>query len=164
MTELPWIKLARAEIGVHEIKGTLDEPKVLGYFKDAGFAGIQDDETAWCAAFVGAMLKRSGITPSGSLSARSYEKWGQKLVSPLYGAIGVKKRTGGPDWAGHVGFIVGANSTRIYMLGGNQADEVSIASFNRSEFTAYRWPPVAMPKVAIILPSSLVAAQNVTEG
>ena len=47
--------LAQEEIGTVEwAKG--NNPKVLAYFKDAGHPEVSTDETAWCAAFVGAML------------------------------------------------------------------------------------------------------------
>jgi uncharacterized protein (TIGR02594 family) len=81
------------------------------------------------------MLKWAGYEPSGSLAARSYEAWGVGLKEPALGTIATKKR-GNSSWQGHVGFVVGANPTQIFLLGGNQGDAWSIAAFPRNEFTS----------------------------
>lgn len=138
-SEPAWLVLARADLGTVEGIGASSNPKVVGYFRDAGFPGVRDDAVAWCAAFAGAELARAGHRPSGSLAARSYERWGVGLAEPALGAVGVKRRGGSP-WQGHVGFVVGASRDRITLLGGNQGDAVSIAAFPRAEFTAFRWP------------------------
>lgn len=137
----PWLTLASHELGTHEGVGKANNPKVVAYFKDAGFGGVKDDATAWCAAFVGAMLKRSGVEPSGSLAARSYEKWGVGLTEPVLGCVCTKRR-GNSTWQGHVFFVVGmsADKKTIYGLGGNQSDAVTVAVFKRSEVTSFRWP------------------------
>ncbi|MEZ5776014.1 MAG: hypothetical protein R3D33_15310 [Hyphomicrobiaceae bacterium] len=85
MDEPRWLTLARGEIGVAEKPGAADDPRILAYYRDAGHPEIRHDEVAWCAAFVGACLKRSGIAPTGSLMARSYLRWGQPLARPRPG-------------------------------------------------------------------------------
>lgn len=158
-TDLSWMRIARSYLGQREVKGAVHNAAIVELFKLSGHAWVKDDETAWCAAFVGGVMARAGIPGSGSLAAKSYEGWGQPLPRPLYGAIGVKNRAGGAAWQGHVGFVVGATADAIIMLGGNQGDAVSIASFRRSEFTAFRYPPkVAVPKIAYPLPGSVAGA------
>jgi hypothetical protein len=44
-----------------EIKGPRHNPLILQFWKGIKRGGIKDDETPWCAAFVGAMLERAGI-------------------------------------------------------------------------------------------------------
>ena len=66
-----WYELALAERGVKEAEGAADNPKVQAYYRDAGHPEAKHDLVPWCAAFVGAMLKRAGIKPSGELSACS---------------------------------------------------------------------------------------------
>lgn len=150
MSEPSWLTLARGLIGTVEVPGPKNNPRVVDFYEEAGHAEIHSDAVPWCAAFVGAVLKRAGIKGSGSLAARSYEAWGQPLKVPLLGAVAVKKRAGG-GWVGHVGFVVGASPTQIILLGGNQGDKVSVASFPRKEFTAYRWPA----NLAVPAPSPL---------
>ncbi|MET7247944.1 TIGR02594 family protein [Methylobacterium sp. EM32] len=136
-----------------------NNPIVVRYFADAGFSGVKDDVTSWCAAFVGAMLQRAGHKPSGSLAARSYEGWGVGLKDPALGCIATKKRAGS-SWQGHVGIVVGASASTIYLLDGNQGDAVSIAGFKRSEFTSFRWPADVPLPVATKLPTTIAGAKS----
>ena len=55
-----WLVLAEGELGVREGAGAANNPRVVQLFADAGFSGIKQDSVAWCAAAVGAMLKRAG--------------------------------------------------------------------------------------------------------
>lgn len=144
MKEAPWLTIARDLIGLREIKGAAHEPEILSLWRDAGLP-FSDDETAWCAGFVGGVLKRAGIKPTGSAAARSYARWGVDCMAngneniPL-GAIVVFSRPPS-EWSGHVGFAVGiTEGGHIMTLGGNQGDRVSIAPFNESRLIAARWP------------------------
>lgn len=161
MNDLSWMKVAKAYLGEREIKGDKDNPAIVELFNLSGHPEVKDDETAWCAAFVGGVMAKAGLSGSGMLNARSYETWGQALPlnSPVYGCVGVKKRQGGQAWQGHVGFVVGASASQIIMLGGNQGDSVSVAAFPRADFTAFRYPSkIALPKIAYPLPSSVAGA------
>jgi len=162
--QLPWMAVAHTYLGISEIKGAKHNPDIVEMFALSGFSGIKDDETPWCAAFVGAVLYLSGLGRRDgiNLAARSFESYGVGLSEPLYGCVGVKKRAGGAGWQGHVGFVVGANATHIFLLGGNQGDKVSIASFKRSEFTAFRWP-AGVAKTSIPLPQTIEGAKSATE-
>lgn len=136
--EPAWITYAREQIGTREIKGPKHEPKILAWWKAIKRGGIKDDETPWCAAFVGGCLEAVGITSSRFESAKSYETWGQRLDAPAVGCVVVFSRDGG----GHVGFVVGQDERgRLMVLGGNQGDAVNVKSFDQARVTAYRWPP-----------------------
>ncbi len=139
MNQPAWLAAAWAEFGVREIPGTSDSADVLSYYKEAGHPAIKHDEIAWCAAFAGAMLKRADIAGTGSLLARSYLRWGVPVDAPKLGAIAVLERGSDPG-AGHVGFLVGAATKRIFLLGGNQGDAVSVAAFDRARLIGCRWP------------------------
>jgi len=154
-----WLTLAAAEIGVKEGAGSANNPRVVQLFADAGFAGIKQDSVAWCAAAVGAMLKRAGHKPSGSLAARSYEAWGIGLKDPVLGCVATKRR-GNSSWQGHVGFVVGASKDQIFLLGGNQGDAWSVAAFKRSEFTSFRWPADVPIPTASKLPTTVAGARS----
>lgn len=137
MIEPKWLAEARKLIGLTEIKGQKHAPEIVQFWKDIKRGGIKDDETPWCAAFVGAMLERSGVQSSRFESARSYEEWGRPLKFPVVGCVVVFSREGG----GHVGFAVGKDERgNLLILGGNQSDAVNIKAFPLSRVTAYRWP------------------------
>lgn len=147
MTEPVWLAEARKNIGIKETKGGVHTPEVLKYWKDIKRGGIKDDETPWCAAFVGAMLERSGIKSSRFESAKSYLQWGDLLTQPVVGCVVVFTRDGG----GHVGFVVGQDkSGNLLVLGGNQGDAVNVRSFPRSRVTGYRWPTGFMLPGAVL--------------
>jgi len=137
-------ELAKAEVGIVEWKDG-NNPKVVAYFKDSGNAGVKDDETAWCAAFVGAMINRSGGKGTGALNARSYLDWGvpvaRKDAKP--GDVVIFKR-GNSSWQGHVAFFVQDRGARIDVLGGNQSDAVNVKGYPASSLLGIRRakPPV----------------------
>lgn len=134
-----WYELALAERGVTEAEGAADNPKVQAYYRDAGHPEVKHDAVPWCAAFVGAMLKRAGIEPSGELSARSYLTWGKKLATPRQGCIVVLRR-GNSGWQGHVTFLDREEGSKLVCLGGNQSDRVCFATYPKSKVLGYRWP------------------------
>jgi uncharacterized protein (TIGR02594 family) len=136
-------ELALKEIGTVEWKDG-SNPKVVAYFRDAGHPVVVDDATAWCAAFVGAMLKRAGIKPSGSLLARSYLKWGQEvpIAQAKRGDIGIIPR-GDSTWQGHVFFIDRIVGGRVYALGGNQSDSVNVTTYPAASLLGVRRVPAA---------------------
>jgi uncharacterized protein (TIGR02594 family) len=152
MNQPTWLDAAWAEFGVREKPGTSNDPRVLNYYREAGHNEVATDETPWCAAFVGAMLARSGVAHSGSLMARSYLRWGVALDAPRVGALAVLTR-GSDPFAGHVGFFVGATGDRIFLLGGNQNDAVTVAAFDAARLIGYRWPTTTDALGAAPLPS-----------
>lgn len=132
-----WLALARQYLGEHEITGSKHNPLILRWWA-AIRAPYTDDETPWCAAFVGGVLEACGIRSSRSAAARSYLHWGQ-AVPPTPGCIVVFER--GPR-NGHVGFLVGFDERgRLLVLGGNQGNAVTIAPYPRERVLGYRWPP-----------------------
>lgn len=139
-SEPKWLQLARGQIGLREVKGGQHAPEIVQFWKDIKRSGIKDDETPWCAAFVGAMLERAGIRSSRFESAKSYLQWGVLVAEPCLGCIVVFTRDGG----GHVGFVVGIDKAgNLLVLGGNQGDAVSIKAFPRDRVSGYRMPSTA---------------------
>lgn len=136
-----WMALAYADLGVREIAGPNDNPVIMAYYVDAGHPEVDHDEVAWCAAFVGAQLERSGVASSRSLMARAYLNWGKRC--PLQrGAIAVFRRGRSPIY-GHVGFVVGWDSRSVYVLSGNQGNAVSVAPFAHADMLDCRMPVTA---------------------
>lgn len=134
-----WLKLAQKEIGTKEFSGLTNNPRVVQYFIDATTQKLPDS-VPWCAAFVGAILRRAGVLPSGSLAARSYLKWGKKLSKPIVGCVGIWPR--GKVWQGHVGFVSSVDEARgiVKLVSGNQDDAVTEAPFRIKTALGWRWP------------------------
>jgi uncharacterized protein (TIGR02594 family) len=137
--EPPWLALARSHIGTAEISGVQHSAKIVRWW-EAIRAPFRDDETPWCAAFVGAMLELSGIHSTRSAAARSYARWGTVISPPAVGAVVVFNRPGS-SWSGHVGFVVGKDQAgNIMCLGGNQGNAVNIRPFAPGRVISYHWP------------------------
>src|SRR5262245_33777532 len=154
----PWMVIARSLEGEAEISGSVDNPRILEMFKVAGHPEIKDDETAWCAAFVGACLRLSGFQPTFSLLASSYAKFGDDLgQSPRTGAIVVlNPGVAGIGGAGRVGFFVREEGGNIVMLGGNQSNKVKESRFPKAALRSFRWPVVTSALPDSTLPNILV--------
>lgn len=136
-SDLPWVAEGRKLLGAKEIKGEQHNADIVQMWKDIKRGGIKDDDTAWCAAYVGAMLERVGIKSTRFEGASSYLAWGTGLSEPTYGCVAVFTRVGG----GHVGFVVGVDKMgNLLVLGGNQSDAVNIRAFPRYRVSAYRYP------------------------
>lgn len=157
--EPSWLIEARKHLGLSEVKGAAHNAEILKMWRDIKRGGIKDDETPWCAAFVGAMLERTGIKSSRFESAKSYLQWGDLLTQPVVGCVVVFTRDGG----GHVGFVVGQDvQGHLLVLGGNQGDAVNVRSFPRTRVSGYRWPSgFLMP--GALLPILSAAEQSRTE-
>lgn len=142
-------KLARKQIGTREIPGSKHNSKIVGWFKAVGHAWVKDDETAWCAAFVGAMLKEAGMPHTGKLNARSYLEWGEEvpLDQAKEGDLVVFWRGKKNGWQGHVGFFVRAEGNSIVVLGGNQANAVNEKKYAVSRLLGVRRMKVEEPVV-----------------
>lgn len=114
-------------------------PVILKWFGTVGHDWVKDDETAWCAAFVGAMLEETGHKSTGALNARSYLDWGTEvsIKDAEEGDILVFTR-GNPNGPyGHVGFLAGKKAGvkhsiydgKIACFGGNQKNGVNFALY-----------------------------------
>lgn len=149
MSEPAWLAKARSYLGRAEIPGQKHSPFVLRLWQLIR-APFTDDETPWCAAFVGGVLEECGLKSTRSAWARSYLAWGQKIAKPVVGCIVVFER--GPK-SGHVGFVVGEDRRgNLMVLGGNQGNAVTVAPFGTNRVLGYRWPGAVVPPAFASLP------------
>lgn len=90
--------------------------------------------TAWCAAFVNAILHTSGVQGTNSNHAKSFLRYGVATNTPRKGDIVVVGR--------HVGFYEGHvtrnGRTYVAVLGGNQKNRVQTSYFLASKVSSYR--------------------------
>lgn len=133
---LPWMDIARKELGQSEINGSKHNPRIIEYHKATSLKS-NSDEVAWCSSFVSWVLGKAGYKNTGSAWARSYLGYGTKLESPKEGCIVVFSR--GSD-SGHVGFYLSHNLLTVSVLGGNQDNKVCIKNYPRWRVLGYRWP------------------------
>jgi uncharacterized protein (TIGR02594 family) len=104
-------------------------------FSGAGIH-IDPEKTAWCAAFVNAVLGANGIKGTGSLAASSFLKYGTATNNPQPGDIAV--------FAHHVGFLAGFKANgNPRIIGGNQGPNGAVLNegFSAGDVIAYRHIP-----------------------
>lgn len=134
----PWLEIAKKEIGVKEIAGKENNPRIIEYAQTTTLKA-QDDETSWCSSFVNWCMKQAKIKGTGSAAARSWLTWGKSISTPQIGCVVVFWRNDPKSSSGHVAFYVGETSSSILVLGGNQNNQVCVASYPKTRFLDYRW-------------------------
>lgn len=135
--DLPWTRVAIREIGVREFYSNYDNPRILQYLNSTDNINNyykSNDETYWCSAFVNWCIETSGYEGTNSAWAKHWLNWGSEIKNPFRGCIVVFKRSTG----GHVGFYWKETKASIYVLGGNQDDEVNIKRYSKKNFLGYR--------------------------
>jgi uncharacterized protein (TIGR02594 family) len=135
----PWLQVAEGELGVSEVPGSGDNPRILEYHKYTALKATSD-EVPWCSSFINFCVMKSGLEGTHSAAARSWLGWGVSLSVPAFGCVAVLKR-GSLAWQAHVVLWIGEpDSKTIRGIGGNQGDKVSIENFSKSKVLGYRWP------------------------
>lgn len=137
--EPKWFTVARGEIGQKEVAGSGDNPRVVEYHATTTLKATEDS-VSWCSSFVNWCFKQAGIKGTNNAAARSWLNWGTELKEPKQGCVVIYWRVAPDSWQGHVGFVDRVEAGKIYTLGGNQGDAVSIKSFPKSQVLGYRWP------------------------
>ncbi len=137
--EAAWMKVARAEVGVTE-DPLGSNPRIEAYHASTE-GGAADDAVAWCASFVNFCVEATGVRGTRSKAARAWLDWGVDAGDFVPGCIVVLRRGSPPK--GHVGFFAGFESGRIKLLGGNQGNQVAVASFDVDRVLARRLAPPA---------------------
>lgn len=124
--------------GLHEVPGEKNNPTILKFFRDIGHEWVQTDETAWCSAFINWLAMDLRLPRSGELDARSWLTVGTDTMDPLKGDVVVLWRESPDSWKGHVGLYIRSNDDHIWVLGGNQNNEVNITAYPAGRLLGYR--------------------------
>nr|WP_319400813.1 TIGR02594 family protein [uncultured Carboxylicivirga sp.] len=128
------------ELGVKEISGSEHNPEILKYSSETGIKGMNTDEVPWCSAFVNWCVFKSNLPFSGKANARSWLNVGVETSEPHPGDIVVFWRESIDSWKGHVGVFMGfsANGQRVFCLGGNLGNAVSICDYDAQKVLGFR--------------------------
>ncbi|MFZ6647214.1 TIGR02594 family protein [Undibacterium sp. TJN25] len=140
--------VARKEIGIARFAAGQSNPRITEYHQHTNIRGY-DDKVAWCSSFADWCMRQAGIAGTGSALARSWLEWGAALQQPRPGCVVVVTRDDPASWKGHVGFYLRSDAEFIYLLGGNQLDEVREHFYPLDSVLGYRWPePSSMSSIS----------------
>ena len=132
------IERALSQIGVKEVVGKKNNPIIVNYAQEIGHKWITTDETAWCSIFVNWVAQKCDRVSSGKLNARSWLKIGKPVSNPKIGDVVVFWRESPGSWKGHVAFFVRETKNWVYVLGGNQNNQVKISAYPKTKLLGYR--------------------------
>ncbi len=141
--------LALRHLGIKEVSGEKDHPLIKWWFSLCELAWETHDEVAWCSAFVNGMVWPFDMLPrTKSARARSWLRAGvpvpEQLAEPGFDVCIFKRGPEpqpGPEVInapGHVAFFRALHLDKVEVLGGNQGDAVSIATFPLSQLLDVR--------------------------
>lgn len=135
--------MAQRLIGVKEVKGNRDNPFIewcLELDRSPSFLYELHDEIPWCSAFANRIAWLFRLSRSKSWMARSWIGIGQPidpvLLAPGYDVVVFSR--GSDPTLGHVGFFAGMEVGKIWIVGGNQTDAVTLEAFPYERAIAFR--------------------------
>lgn len=125
-------------MGAKAWQETGKNPNIKQLWDEIGYDGNKfADQTAWCAVFVSAVLKRSGNKYLKTASSQAYNSYGKEVPHISQAKVGdlvIFYRKGNGSGYGHVGIYAGKfTETHIAVLGGNQSDNLNIRYFKRND-------------------------------
>ena len=133
------LRFATQYLGLQEKRGGEDNEVILQMFKDIGHSWVKHDETAWCSCFINWVAQHCKCDNSGKLNARSWLYVGTGTDDPRHGDIVVFWRESPDSWKGHVGLFMGySKEGNIFVLGGNQGNEVCIKTYPIDMLLSFR--------------------------
>lgn len=140
----PWLKRAFREVGTGE-RTPSDNPAIVGYHAHTHL-GATNDETPWCSSFCCWVFDNEGFTSTASAASLSWLRWGRVLEKPTRGCVVIFERRDKhgntiPN-RGHCGFWLGEDVRGVWVLGGNQRNQVGVNRFSKSAIVGYRWPSI----------------------
>ncbi len=134
------IDIASAELGTTEIEGARHNHRILKYAHEAGFDWVNDDETPWCSIFLNWVTHKAGYERSKDARSKSWRDVGRVVKNPQPGDVILFGTKGSLDKIYHVGIFTGfsEDGRKVFCLGGNQTNAVSISKMWRFEVAGYR--------------------------
>ncbi len=137
MADVPAINLALLALalqhgGLREFKGGRDNPEIVEMFDDTKARWVDDDETAWCSAFICHLAEDVGAHNPRTVRARRWlevedpDAQEVELDDLEPGDVVVLWREHPSSSKGHVGLFLQRDSDPkfIWILGGNQGNAV----------------------------------------
>lgn len=129
------------EFGVQEMSGAEMSERIRQYAIATGLEKVYtNDEIAWCALFASFVCRECNCIAPKTLGAIDFMNYGKHifLEEAEQGDIVIFFRDGLESWKSHVSFFVAKRGDKIFVLGGNQSNEVNISAYPASKLRGIR--------------------------
>lgn len=136
------------EYGVAEKVGAGSNPRIIEYYNYLKI-NPNDDDIAWCSLFANFISKKASCTFTNQLNARSWLTVGREVKKPDMGDVVIFWREKIDSWQGHVAFFIREDGDDVWVLGGNQDNQVSIAKYPKSRVLGYRDITQKAPEIPV---------------
>ena len=143
----PWnaLNCASQYLGMKEVPGQQANPAILAMLQ-MDMSWPSDDSVPWCSGFANWIAWNLGLERTKSLRARSWLFIGSKvkLQNAKPGDVVIFSRGGwrpGPEVLkapGHVAFFSHYENGKIYVVGGNQGNKVSLRGYSDNSLLGIR--------------------------
>lgn len=130
------ISAAKPTVGWEEKRNAA---QIIDFFKKNGVENVDPRVTAWCAAYVDAVLAASGAEQRKSLRAADFLTYGDEAKTPGAGNVVVFKPLAANS-SGHVGIVTGIEGDRVRYIAGNDGNMVAEDSLPLSKVAGFRMP------------------------
>lgn len=137
--ETSCFSIAERFLGFKEVPGVVNNPHILAMLRlDSTWP--ESEQVPWCSAFTNYVAWLLNLPRSKSLAARSWLTVGRGVgldEAEAENDVVILSRGSNPA-LGHVGFYAGRTGQDVLILGGNQADAVSVQPFVEGRVLAVR--------------------------
>jgi uncharacterized protein (TIGR02594 family) len=124
--------------GLKEVDGKESNPEIIKMGKELGFDIADDSTTAWCSLTINYVAKKCGYERTNKLDARSWLQMPIRVLKPSVGDVVVLWRESPESWKGHVGLYIRMDEKNIWLLSGNQNNEINISPYPRERLLGIR--------------------------
>lgn len=128
--------------GLSEIIGSPSNERILAMVKAMGYP-FKSEEIPWCGTFLAYCCHAAGVTyPDMAYRAQNWMNWGREVPveEVQIGDVVILWRDSPTSGSGHVALFMSFMEGRrqIYLLGGNQSNQVNISPFLADRVFGYR--------------------------
>ena len=126
-----------SDYGEKEISGYRANKKILKWIQ-YHFPRAINDNVAWCSTYLCYKAEELNYFHPNAANARSWLDIGLEVNFPQKGDVVVLWRESRESWKGHVGLFVREDKDYVWLLGGNQSNEVRISKYPKYIVLGYR--------------------------
>ncbi len=140
MTQNP-VLAALSFYGERPLAGPPANPQILEFLAATSYPAGQSDEVPWCSAFLCFIFQECEIETPANAAALSWMNFSHAVEQPRLGDVVVLGWPNPNPVNYHVGLFIRETANLVYILAGNQNDEVDIVPWRKRSVLSYRQLP-----------------------